>query len=287
MSAADRRHSDLHRPGPHPAAERLATGVRRAPGRAFARSRRTRTCAWPMSPAATTPWWTRPSRSSASRCRTTSSAMSAPASTRPRRHLAAQQDWQHVIAASWGGRDGPALNALIADIDGLLLQEPSKQGPCKLSYYTPEDWDRPTRLAEIEARFERARHRREPGLEPGRARRHRPAGRAAGGGEQAHGRAMADPTRGLGRARTVCAGDSGNDLAMLTGPINAVLVANATADVRADAAGLAEAAGLCGPALPGQGDFHGMNGCYAAGILEGLAHYLPETASRSGRSQLL
>jgi hypothetical protein len=26
-----------------------------------------------------------------------------------------------------------------------------------------------------------------------------------------------------------------------------------------------------------QGDFHGMNGFYAAGILEGVAHYLPET----------
>jgi hypothetical protein len=64
---------------------------------------------------------------------------------------------------------------------------------------------------------------------------------------------------------------------MLTGPLNAVLVANATAEVRADAAGLAEAAGTAACSTRRKGDFHGMNGCYAAGILEGVAHYLPET----------
>jgi hypothetical protein len=56
-----------------------------------------------------------------------------------------------------------------------------------------------------------------------------------------------------------------------------VLVANATADVRADAAALVEAAGTHGLLYQATGDFHDMNGCYAAGILEGVAHYLPET----------
>jgi hypothetical protein len=64
---------------------------------------------------------------------------------------------------------------------------------------------------------------------------------------------------------------------MLTGPLQAVLVANATADVRADAAALAAAAGTQDLLYQATGDFHGMNGYYAAGILEGVAHYLPET----------
>ncbi|WP_173865210.1 HAD-IIB family hydrolase [Thiohalocapsa sp. ML1] len=188
-----------------------------------------------------------------------------------------QQAWQDVIAASWGGRDGAALHAIIADIDGLLEQEPSKQGPFKLSYYTPEDWERPARLAEIDARF-------------------RQAGIAANlfwSLDEHAGTGLLDVLpaaasklsavqwligqMGLAAERTVCAGDSGNDLEMLTGPINAVLVANAAPDVRAEAASLAEAAGLADRLYVATGDFHGMNGCYAAGILEGVAHYLPQS----------
>ncbi len=188
-----------------------------------------------------------------------------------------EQAWQAEIAASWGGRDGPALHALIADIEGLLQQEPSKQGPYKLSYYTPEDWDRPARLAEIESCLERA------GI----------AANLVWSLDEHAGTGLLDVLpaaasklsavqwlihrQGLNDERTVCAGDSGNDLAMLTGPINAVLVANAAAEVRADAAGLAEAAGYTDRLYQAKGDFHGMNGCYSAGILEGVAYYLPES----------
>jgi HAD superfamily hydrolase (TIGR01484 family) len=190
-----------------------------------------------------------------------------------------QTAWQERIAASWGGRDGTALHQLIADIDGLLLQEPSKQGPCKLSYYTPEEWDRPARLAEIEARFARADI----------------AANLVWSLDEHAGTGLLDvlPAAaskltavqwlieqvGLDAEHTVCAGDSGNDLQMLTGPINAVLVANAAADVRADAARLAEAAGFAERLYQAQGDFHDMNGCYAAGILEGVAHYLPHSVA--------
>jgi HAD superfamily hydrolase (TIGR01484 family) len=188
-----------------------------------------------------------------------------------------QQAWQEEIARSWGGRDGTALNEVIKDIDGLLLQEPAKQGPCKLSYYTPEDWDRDARLAEIEARFE------QQGI----------AANLVWSLDEHAGTGLLDvlPAAaskltavewlirqiGLSPDQTVCAGDSGNDLAMLTGPINAVLVANATAEVRAEATALAGAAGLGERLYQAKGDFHGMNGYYSAGILEGLAHYLPRT----------
>jgi hydroxymethylpyrimidine pyrophosphatase-like HAD family hydrolase len=157
------------------------------------------------------------------------------------------------------------------------LQEPAKQGPCKLSYYTPEDWDRDARLAEIEARFE------QQGI----------AANLVWSLDEHAGTGLLDvlPAAaskltavewlirqiGLSPDQTVCAGDSGNDLAMLTGPINAVLVANATAEVRAEATALADAAGLGERLYQAKGDFHGMNGYYSAGILEGLAHYLPRT----------
>jgi hypothetical protein len=190
-----------------------------------------------------------------------------------------QQAWQERIAASWGGRDGAALHKLIEDIDGLLLQEPSKQGPYKLSYYTPEHWERPARLAEIEARFTRA------GI----------TANLVWSLDEHAGTGLLDvlpaaasklsavqwliEQEGLNADHAVCAGDSGNDLQMLTGPINAVLVANAAPDVRADAASLAEAGGFAERLYQAKGDFYGMNGCYAAGILEGVAHYLPHSVA--------
>lgn len=189
----------------------------------------------------------------------------------------ARADWSDHIAASWAGQGPDTLAALLDGIDGLLIQEPAKQGPYKLSYYTPEDWDRATLLARIEQRlaangiaanliWSLDEHTGTGLLDvlPAAASKHSAI-------------EFLMQHEGFAHADTVCAGDSGNDLAMLTGPLQAVLVANATADVRADASAQAQAAGTQDLLYQAQGDFHGMNGFYAAGILEGVAHYLPET----------
>ncbi|MGB5733165.1 MAG: HAD-IIB family hydrolase [Thiohalocapsa sp.] len=188
-------------------------------------------------------------------------------------------DWGQHIASSWAGQGPEALAELLQDVDGLLIQEPAKQGPYKLSYYTPEDWDRDALLPHIEQRLQAQgiaanliwsvdEHTGTGLLDvlPAAASKHSAI-------------EFLMQQEGFAQADTVCSGDSGNDLAMLTGPLQAVLVANATAEVRADAASLAEAAGTQGLLYQAKGDFHGMNGYYAAGILEGVAHYLPETVS--------
>ncbi|WP_308388766.1 HAD family hydrolase [Acidithiobacillus sp. AMEEHan] len=79
--------------------------------------------------------------------------------------------------------------------------------------------------------------------------------------------------------QTVFAGDSGNDLEVLGSHINSVLVANAHPDVREQALRLASASDLRDTLYLAKGGFLGMNGNYAAGILEGIAHYLPKTAA--------
>jgi hypothetical protein len=189
----------------------------------------------------------------------------------------ARADWSEHIGASWAGKGPEALAALLQDIPGLLIQEPAKQGPHKLSYYTPEDWDRSALLPEIERRLEAQ------GI----------AANLIWSLDEHSGTGLLDVLpataskqsaieflmrhEGFAHRDTVCCGDSGNDLAMLTGPLQAVLVANATAEVRADAAALVEAAGTQDQLYQARGGLHGMNGYYAAGILEGVAHYLPET----------
>jgi hypothetical protein len=77
--------------------------------------------------------------------------------------------------------------------------------------------------------------------------------------------------QGFLHENTVFAGDSGNDLDVLLSDIPAVLVANADAEVRSLAAGAHK-----DTLYIARGDYLGMNGNYSAGILEGVAHYLPE-----------
>jgi hypothetical protein len=56
-----------------------------------------------------------------------------------------------------------------------------------------------------------------------------------------------------------------------------VLVANASEDVREQAIKLAAERGNAASLYLAQGEIDGMNGNYSAGILEGLAHFLPDT----------
>jgi 3-deoxy-D-manno-octulosonate 8-phosphate phosphatase KdsC-like HAD superfamily phosphatase len=83
--------------------------------------------------------------------------------------------------------------------------------------------------------------------------------------------------RGFDYANTVFAGDSGNDLPVLASQIQSVLVANADLDVVEQAKTQARKQGTMAAFYLAQGGFLGMNGNYSAGILEGVAHYHPET----------
>jgi hypothetical protein len=77
----------------------------------------------------------------------------------------------------------------------------------------------------------------------------------------------------------VFAGDSGNDLEVLASPIPSVLVANATADVREACVRRAAREGTERALYLARGGYLGMNGNFAAGLLEGWVHYRPETAA--------
>ena len=76
---------------------------------------------------------------------------------------------------------------------------------------------------------------------------------------------------------TVFAGDSGNDMQVLTSAVPAVLVANAAAEVREEALSDAEAGGNLEKLYLARGDYMGMNGNYSAGIIEGVHHFVPES----------
>jgi hypothetical protein len=82
---------------------------------------------------------------------------------------------------------------------------------------------------------------------------------------------------GFAPENSVFAGDSGNDLPVLSSSLRTVLVANAAEEVREEALHLSATRGTSDSLYLARGDFLGMNGNYSAGILEGVAHFLPET----------
>jgi hydroxymethylpyrimidine pyrophosphatase-like HAD family hydrolase len=97
-----------------------------------------------------------------------------------------------------------------------------------------------------------------------------------------HAVAMLQSMQGFSNDDTVFCGDSGNDIEVLASPVPAVLVANSAPDVRAEALRKANCAGTGQALYIASGGFHGMNGNYSSGILEGIAHYHPSTLGWMG-----
>jgi sucrose-6-phosphatase len=185
--------------------------------------------------------------------------------------------WSREIAPDWKGSDRTGLADLLRDIEGLRLQEDEKQNQFKLSYYGPEDPRPEDLLAAVRQRLESEALR---------------ISLIWSMDEQAHcGLLDVLPAsankrqaikflmreRGFTEAQTVFAGDSGNDLEVLVSGMQAVLVGNASIDIRDEARRRVAEAGHPESLYLARGGFLGMNGYYSAGVLEGVVHFLPHT----------
>ncbi|MEA3274818.1 MAG: HAD-IIB family hydrolase [Pseudomonadota bacterium] len=186
-----------------------------------------------------------------------------------------QTEWEEQIGKDWEGATGRDLKGFLSGIKALRLQESSKQGRFKLSYYAPLDADPDELVEEVRERLSEQGIRTsliwsvdEPegvgllDVLPARASKY-------------HAIAFLITQEGVDIEDTVFSGDSGNDLEPLTSPIPAVLVANAHPSVREQARRIANERGHPEQLYCAKGGFIGMNGNYSAGILEGIAHYHP------------
>jgi hypothetical protein len=186
--------------------------------------------------------------------------------------------WEDLIARDWGGHTHGELRALLKDIPTLRLQELGRQGRLKLSFYLPL-------YAEIDELAAAIRERLEPlGI---RSRLVWSVDDIADVGlldvlpaSASRLRAIEALMRELDCApgQTVFCGDSGSDLEILASRIPSVLVANSRPDVQELALELAEEAGTLAQLHIAEGGFLGMNGNYAGGVLEGIAHFHPAIA---------
>jgi HAD superfamily hydrolase (TIGR01484 family) len=188
-----------------------------------------------------------------------------------------RSDWCEAIAKDWAGYGHDELAALLAALPDVRLQEASKQAPHKLSYYAEPLADPSVLLARVRRELaqiavrinliwsiDETTHTGLLDILPASA-------------SKLHALEFLRTSLGIPLARTVFAGDSGNDMDVLTSNIPSVLVANAQDTVRNEALALTTARGHASSLYLAQGGLAEMNGNYSAGILEGVAYFIPAT----------
>lgn len=185
--------------------------------------------------------------------------------------------WTDRIAPDWNGLTHDDVTEIFADITVLRPQEVAKQGSFKASYYVDRQANQEVLDAELHGRLWRN------GVD---ARLVWSLDEAADvllldvlptSASKLHAIEFLIQYLAFDEGRAMFAGDSGNDLHALGSNINGTLVANAEPAVKARARELVSAGALEDTLYLAHGGLFGMNGNYAAGVLEGMVHYLPET----------
>jgi hypothetical protein len=185
--------------------------------------------------------------------------------------------WSEEIAPDWNGKTHQELAALLSDVAELRLQDPAQQNRHKVSYYMPETTDRDHLLARMRERLDPRGVRASLIWSVDEQKHIALLDVLPANATKLHAVRFLMERKGFRERQTVFAGDSGNDLPVLTSSLQAVLVANASDEVRREALHEAAANGLRDRLYLAQGGYLGMNGNYAAGVIEGLAHYIPAT----------
>ena len=190
--------------------------------------------------------------------------------------------WEQEISPDWAGKSHDQMHSLFSSSLLLKLQEDTKQNTYKLSYYVSLEADHEALMSEMHSILVSNKIR---------ASLIWSIDELAGTGlldvlpasaNKRHAIEFLMKQLGFDLSNTIFAGDSGNDVAVLTSPIRSVLVANASPDVRDEAQQLALNLGEMDALYCAHGGFLGMNGNYSAGILEGVAHYMPEITELIG-----
>jgi sucrose-6F-phosphate phosphohydrolase len=182
-----------------------------------------------------------------------------------------REAWDERIAPDWGDMSREGLAKLLQVFGELRLQEAAKQNLHKLSFYVELSVD--AGALQEQMRRSLAAHGIKANLiwSVDEAAQIGLLDVLPASANKLHAIEYLMRQQGYGRLDTVFAGDSGNDLDVLQSDVPAVLVANASPELKQQVAHLHKAS-LCSA----RGGFLGMNGNYSAGILEGAAYHWPE-----------
>ena len=188
------------------------------------------------------------------------------------------EQWHTEIGQDWGEHTQQSLAEYLSDITELQLQEASKQGKYKLSYYAAAQTDTSRLFIDINARLEPLKIKTNLIWSVDETSHTGLLDILPQSANKLHAIRFLMSEKGFPSRQVVFSGDSGNDLEVLRSDLQSTLVANATAEVRQQAIQMAKANSHADKLYCAKGDFMGMNGNYAAGILEGVVYYIPGTS---------
>lgn len=188
--------------------------------------------------------------------------------------------WSQRLADDWRHCRQTDLAGQLEDLLPLRLQEPDRQTPYKLSYYAEATENPEPLLRQVRERLGRSKAHCNIVWSVNETTSTGLLDILPVSASKLHALEFLQRQLKIPLERTVFAGDSGNDIEVLESEVPAVLVANAQESVRAAAVDRAAALGNSGRLYLARGDLPDLNGNYAAGILEGVAHYIPETLPR-------
>ncbi|MBN1355671.1 HAD-IIB family hydrolase [bacterium] len=183
------------------------------------------------------------------------------------------EQWSRKLDNELNGFDLSRLKERLGNLGGLRLQEPGKQNEHKLSFYVA-DYSRREAMRVLVDRF----------LENGKAPvrtiwSYDEVGKIGlldiipAAATKLHAVRFLMQEECYGEQDVVYAGDSGNDLDVLQSEIKSIVVANAADEIKMEVRKHKRNADRL---VIAGGGFKGMNGNYAAGILEGIARFFPE-----------
>jgi len=190
-------------------------------------------------------------------------------------------DWDEQISVDWQHKTQPDLVPFFVDFDQIKLQEITKQGLHKLSYYVSLEAEIEAIIIKIRSKLETEKiqaniiwsidEKAQIGLLdilPISANKY-------------HAITYLMKNRNFTLDNTVFSGDSGNDLDVLMSPIKSILVANAHLAVKEKIQLEMNQLALKNSIYIAKGTSSKLNGNYSAGILEGIFHYFPDVQIES------
>jgi len=189
------------------------------------------------------------------------------------------QDWTQQIDVDWQVKPITDIQKLLTNITGLMLQESEKQNHHKLSYYVDLIRDKQSILDAIDVILGQAGITANVIWSVDDEMNQGLLDILPKSANKLHAITFLQQRLHYEYGEILFAGDSGNDLDVMGSIIPSVLVANASDDIREMARKLADEAGNSAALYCASGH-KGMNGNYAAGILEGVWHFYAEQRNK-------
>ena len=184
--------------------------------------------------------------------------------------------WDNELNKDWHGNMRAELQQLLAALPELTLQEANKQGPYKLCYYIDPKKMTTAYINDLNEKLHESEYHTTVITSVDETANIGLVDILPSNASKFHAIEFLVNYLGSDLQHTVFAGDSGNDLPVITSEVPSVLVNNAHADVKAHAHELLAQHGHANACYFARGNWLGLNGNYSAGVLEGLLHYHPD-----------